>query len=419
MLWLGTALCHVSGASREMRIYHITLAKWTGTTSAKLFSLQWRDGRRIWLLDTPGWDDTNRDDANLLKEIASTLVQLSIQVELVGIIYLHPIVDVRMHGAAQRNLTLLRCICGEDAVKCIALVTTMWEVNTAMRAQYINRELDLLSIDKWWKRMRDQGTTHFRHEGTESSAKNIIDNVLMQHANHGPFTLQIQKEMLEEGRSLEETTAGREVYKDLNELRVQLQKQKEELEHEYKQAIQVQENQHMLQMSQQKNELEQKLQNAEKEQHDMHEKYEDMIKKKAVEHEEALRQLEAERDEAMRSMVAVEEEFYRIQEAREQDKKSFQQQTAALNARIVGLEQQNRSLEAQKQMAEYSKQEAYYLTARARHGRNEMALTLPYSRAEAEYKKACAACSSQKRVVHMLNIKFLGLSLGWSKRTWN
>jgi len=44
----------------------------------------------VWLIDTPGFDDTERTDADILHEIGEYLVQASAdKIFLTGIIYLH------------------------------------------------------------------------------------------------------------------------------------------------------------------------------------------------------------------------------------------------------------------------------------------------------------------------------------------
>ncbi|KAI0766719.1 hypothetical protein BC629DRAFT_1596240 [Irpex lacteus] len=74
-------------------------------------------GRRIILIDTPGFDDTT--------------VFLSITYEqgykLSGVIYLHRISDVKVGGKSRRNLNMFRKLCGEEALRNVIFVTTMWD----------------------------------------------------------------------------------------------------------------------------------------------------------------------------------------------------------------------------------------------------------------------------------------------------
>src|SRR5262245_53143547 len=83
----------------------------------------------ITLVDTPGFDDTNRADAEVFETLAKWLKETFIAGTLLtGIIYLHRITDVRMTNASVRNLTLFRKLCGEDNLSNVILVTNRWEM---------------------------------------------------------------------------------------------------------------------------------------------------------------------------------------------------------------------------------------------------------------------------------------------------
>lgn len=84
-------------------------------------------GVRIWLIDTPGFDDTNRSDTVVLGDIAFWLANAySRNMQLAGIIYLHRITDVRMQGSALRNLRMFKELCGRDELRAVILATTHW-----------------------------------------------------------------------------------------------------------------------------------------------------------------------------------------------------------------------------------------------------------------------------------------------------
>ena len=79
-------------------------------------------------MDTPGFDDTDRDDGDVLNEIASWLyLQRKKELKLTGLIYLHRITDNRVGSTAVRNLRLLRALVGEDNMRNLVLVTNRWE----------------------------------------------------------------------------------------------------------------------------------------------------------------------------------------------------------------------------------------------------------------------------------------------------
>lgn len=371
--------------------------------------MQWRDGRRIWLLDTPGFDDTNRSDADVLQVIASVLIQIAQKVELAGIIYLHPIVDVRMHGAAQRNLAVLRSLCGQEAYKCVTLVTTMWEQEPANEGIYAKREMDLLMMDQWWGNM--PGATHKRHYGTSDSAQDIINHVLIESLNNGPCPLQITQEMLDDKKPLQDTAAGREVNKGLHELQMQLQRQKAELENEFRAALRQREDQLASDMAQQKAELEIRLRQAHESQSEMKVHFDTMLRKQTQDYTESLRQLEQQRDQANKKLQEFETQLRRVREESEEERQQFQSDKAAFETKIRELEGQNQRLEAERKRAEKERHEAYYISAQQNRQREESALHAPYSTAVQDYSKKCAACDSRRNIVMALNINLFGASL--------
>lgn len=98
--------------------------------------------RTVYLVDTPGFDDTTRSDTEVLREIAGWLNDsYKNRVLLQGIIYLHRIADVRMQGSAKKNLLMFKKLCGEDALKKVVLATTMWDKVPQRQAEEREKQL--------------------------------------------------------------------------------------------------------------------------------------------------------------------------------------------------------------------------------------------------------------------------------------
>jgi len=75
-------------------------------------------GDRLVLVDTPGFDDTNKSDLEILQMISNWLQNVyEKRIKLAGIIYLHRITDNRMAGTPHRNLRMFGQLCGDQAVK--------------------------------------------------------------------------------------------------------------------------------------------------------------------------------------------------------------------------------------------------------------------------------------------------------------
>jgi hypothetical protein len=83
-----------------------------GTTHVDVYAYEVSPVQTVYLIDTPGFDDTNRSDTEVLKEIARWLVaSYKGKILLNGIIYLHRITDIRMQGRPGRT-----CSCSGSSV---------------------------------------------------------------------------------------------------------------------------------------------------------------------------------------------------------------------------------------------------------------------------------------------------------------
>ncbi|KZW01772.1 hypothetical protein EXIGLDRAFT_602653, partial [Exidia glandulosa HHB12029] len=163
------------------------------------------------LVDGPGFDDTVRDEANVLRDICTWLAEAYRSgAKIVGVIYLHRITDPRMGGSAVKNLRYFREICGEDAMSHVILCTTRWdEVKQSegeMREQLLR--------DDFWRSMLARGSTLKRHDNTPASARRIVAEVM----KNGGIDLKVQEEMVDEGKSFEYTSAAHGMREEMERL---------------------------------------------------------------------------------------------------------------------------------------------------------------------------------------------------------
>ena len=165
------------------------------------------DGKRIYLADTPGFDDSLRTDSEILREVALWLnAAHKSHIKLTGIIYLHRIPDVRVGGAGVKNLRMFNKLCGEDGLKSVVLATTMWE--TISKELGEKREAELQQSSILWKPMIEQGSKVFRHDAGRTSGLRIMQYLIDRKR---PVTLDIQREMVDKKLQLGQTAAGVEV----------------------------------------------------------------------------------------------------------------------------------------------------------------------------------------------------------------
>ncbi|KAJ3811300.1 P-loop containing nucleoside triphosphate hydrolase protein, partial [Lentinula lateritia] len=164
----------------------------------------------VTLIDVPGFDDTNKSDADILKMIADFLAsEYKAGRRLSGIMYLHRISDVRMGGASKRNFSMFEKLCGQDAFSNVAIVTTRWDQEEEAVAKA--RLEELKTKPQLYKPILDGGGAIFRHDRTQESASAILSHLIAKTAT----PLLIQREMVEESRGISETTAGMELQQEI------------------------------------------------------------------------------------------------------------------------------------------------------------------------------------------------------------
>ncbi|OTA75563.1 hypothetical protein M434DRAFT_39029 [Hypoxylon sp. CO27-5] len=170
---------------------------------------------RIFLVDTPGFDDTNRSDSEILRTLAAWLTASFLNgIKLSGIIYLHRINQPRMQGSARRNVKLFEDLCGDNALKNVILVTTMWDILGTDEGLAEEREKQLRSKREYWGYMVDKGSEIFRHNNSEQSALKVIEHIVKKNSR---VVLNVQNEMVNGCQPLNKTTVGRGVQELLAE----------------------------------------------------------------------------------------------------------------------------------------------------------------------------------------------------------
>lgn len=175
------------------------------------------------MIDTPGFDDTNRTDSEILQEISRVLAaQYELGIQLKGVFYLHRVSDIRFSGSSMKTLKIFTQICGVAALKSVTLVTTRWDQVDESTGATRERELR----DNFWAYMVSQGSKMARFHGDRDSAISLVSGLLGKPS----IVLALQRELVEEGKTLSQTSAGAIVNDDLTEMKQQYQQQLAELE---------------------------------------------------------------------------------------------------------------------------------------------------------------------------------------------
>jgi len=167
-------------------------------------------GQNIILIDTPGFDDTSRSDAEILRELSYALAVLHLRnVRLAGLIYLHRITDPRMTGSAKKNLRLFKSLCGERNYPRAVLATTMWTGDEIQEERSVGRKREQQLRETYWADMIRGGSEVKRHDGSRNSAIDMVRILTGGGPEEVVVTLAIQQELVVEGRPLSDTEAGR------------------------------------------------------------------------------------------------------------------------------------------------------------------------------------------------------------------
>lgn len=189
------------------------------------------------LIDTPGFDDTTRSDTEILSDIAISLSAFyQSPVKLVGVIYLQRISDTRMSGSSKKSIGMLERICGEYACPQLIIATTMWsamERTPDGLEEGARREADLMSNPNFFGTLVGHGARFIRHDGSRESAGRIVSQ-LTAIPHH--VVLDIQKQLVEEGLTLDKTPVGQFVQKELLEKQKKYEAELKKLEEELREV---------------------------------------------------------------------------------------------------------------------------------------------------------------------------------------
>ncbi|KAL4064039.1 P-loop containing nucleoside triphosphate hydrolase protein [Scleroderma citrinum] len=206
------------GQRAKVKIGHTLQSE---TNEVQPFCWNTKDGARVKLVDTPGFDDSRAGvtDQEILARIVTFLID--VRNGLTGLIYVHRITDNRVGGTSQCNLQLFQKLCGDDSMKNVVIVTTMWDKGTT--EERLQHEKELMSSNSLFKPLLDGGAVMRRHDRTHKSATNIIEYL----TEKSPTTTRIFREHVQEGKALKDTAVGAELHRQIAERE---KKPKEEME---------------------------------------------------------------------------------------------------------------------------------------------------------------------------------------------
>ncbi|PUU76907.1 P-loop containing nucleoside triphosphate hydrolase protein [Tuber borchii] len=200
------------------------------TAEVKPYSFPYA-GAKITLVDTPGFNDTVKSDAAVLRDICTWMSSNYRKGKLLsGIIYLHRITDVRMDGSSVKYVKMFQKLCGPDALKNVLLTTTRWSDVTQEQGE--SREGDLQGGD-FWGGLITEGAAVARFMGTRESGLELLDKLM----GNEPKPLDIQDQMAEKNMAMAETEVGKFMNGELDSLQKKYSKALKDLKKQHQKAI--------------------------------------------------------------------------------------------------------------------------------------------------------------------------------------
>jgi hypothetical protein len=292
----------------------------SGTATVCWYECAYNSSTKIIFVDTPGFDDSFKSDAEVLREIADWLSRAyEKKIMLTGIIYLHRITDVRVGGSALKNLSMFRKLCGEDAFGSVVLATTWWDkVDLAFGEE---REKELISEKAFWVGMVNRGSKVFRQNNGAVSARLIVDYLVNRKQK---MKLQIQEELVTEKKTLDQTGAGLEVGAQLDARMKQFEVQLKQIREDIVGAVNAKDVALQKELDDIKNDKEKEMKKAEEERLRIHLGNEELHRQRESELAEQRIKLIEEKQEYEAKMVEKEHELALLEEKNERKLQKLQ-----------------------------------------------------------------------------------------------
>ncbi len=333
------------------------------TTEVQVASFGTSAGRQAFLIDTPGFDDTNRNDTEILKEIAAFLTKLYVRgIHVTGLVYVHRITDPKMQGSAVKNLEVFQKLCGPQCFSQVALVSTMWQELGGAQAQALGeeREAELRGNVNFWGAMNQGGSRTFRHFGKRKSAEEVFQWFLsLRHK----VVLNIQRELVEDELTLDQTEAGKFLQETSARVKEKYEREILQLQIGIDDAHQERDSQTENDLLLQRNEAKAALEKVDRDSRDMHVSLLQLEAEKGPEYAVRVEEMEREKSVNTAPSVAalqtklkeVQDEMHSLRQACQQREKELLQQVEAIRSqrsakaqdKIIRLEAELHQVKAQ------------------------------------------------------------------------
>lgn len=240
---------------------------------------------------------------------------------------------------------MFRKLCGDEPLKNVILCTTFWSKVDATTGD--QREEELRTNREFWGGMVSRGSRMVRFTDRQSGL-GIVSSLLEK----SPIVLEIQRELVEEGKDLIETAAGITVNEELLREKARGAAEKEKLEEEMQEALRQKDDELQQILEEQQEKLDKRLDRIHR-QHEqlkarsraerremeieLENKLREMEHGTAEKHKRFREQLNAERRAEQREMeLTFDSRMRKVEGDRDLDRETFQEQ---LKMRDLSFEQ--------------------------------------------------------------------------------
>ncbi|KAJ3557900.1 hypothetical protein NP233_g11626 [Leucocoprinus birnbaumii] len=186
----------------------------SATSDVTALRIRFKESRNLVLVDTPGFGSACKSDYEILKIIAGWLNNVPINTSdrrrTFGILYLHRITDHQgLGGSAAENLRMLEKHCDFNLAVRVKIVTTHWPDERFQDPEELKEceELEEVLQREYSNPKITSGSKVQRFYRTSSSAEALINEVIAADFKSN-LLVEIQREMLRQGKSLPKAEAG-------------------------------------------------------------------------------------------------------------------------------------------------------------------------------------------------------------------
>ncbi|KAL2675762.1 hypothetical protein Neosp_011953 [[Neocosmospora] mangrovei] len=260
---------------------------------------------------------------------------------------------------------MIKAVCGFSSYENLAIATTMWPEETSyVEVKSLeDRENDMMTNDRYFGDLVAEGATVFRHGQTDrrdpskrlASAQDVTNHLVARLERRAPGVLRLQREMVDEKKSLGETAAGNAVAEDLEKARTACKKELIELEASIKSRLAGVNAAYASQLQEQKSDIEKRFKVVDHSRQALKKSMRDLHKQE----EKAVRQRVENADRSLRAHISEKEK-----KIKNKEKSLVEQREGTCKEEAQGTQETRRQGKRQEKQKQPEQQHQYQIGTR-------------------------------------------------------